>query len=276
VPAREDLAVHIAEQFTLLPGVVAVVLGGSTVSGSADAVSDIDCYVYAAGPPELDLRRQIAAQMGTSSHPEIGNEFWEPGDEWRDLSSGISIDIIYRRPSWLEDQLQRVLIRHEASVGYSTCIWHNVRFSSSIVDRDGWYERMKAWSNQPYPEPLRRAIITKNQPILRRTQSSYCHQLALAIHRHDLVSVQHRITALLASYFDILFALNRLTHPGEKRLIATAQQSCSRMPKQMDHDLERLLEAAVPEHWPSLLQSIDTVLDRLDALLQEEEDVQTP
>lgn len=269
--AREDLALHIAEQFALLPGVVAVALAGSTVSGSADAESDVDCYVYAANPPELDLRRQIAAQSGTSSNPEIGNEVWEPGDEWRDPSSGISIDIMYRQPSWLEDQLHRVLIRHEASVGYSTCIWHNVRFSSSLVDRDGWYGRLQAWSNQPYPEPLRRAIIAKNQPILRRTLSSYYHQLALAIHRHDLLSVQHRITALLASYFDILFALNRLTHPGEKRLIATAEQSCSRLPKHMDHDLERLLGAAVPQHWPSLLQCIDTVLDRLEALLQEED-----
>jgi hypothetical protein len=67
-----------------------------------------------------------------------------------------------------------------------------------------------------------------------------------------------------------------LSHPGEKRLIATAQQSCHRLPKQMDHDLERLLGAAVPEHWPSLLQCIDTVLDRLDALLQEEENVLEP
>ena len=175
-----------------------------------------------------------------------------------------------RWPSWLEDQLARLLVRYEASLGYSTCVWHNVRCSSCLFDRDGWYCRMQEWSHQPYPEPLRRAIIAKNHPILRRTHSSYRHQLALAIQRHDLVSVQHRVTALLASYFDILFALNRLPHPGEKRLIATARQSCSQLPKQMEDELQRLLDATVPDHWPSLLPTIDTVLDHLDALLEEE------
>ena len=46
---------------------------------------------------------------------------------------------------------------------------------------------------------LRRAIVAKNWPILRRNQSSYRRQIELAIERDDAVSVHHRVTALVAS-----------------------------------------------------------------------------
>ena len=54
-----------------------------------------------------------------------------------------------------------------------------------------------------------------------------------AVARGDLVSFNYRVAALLASTFDILFALNRLPHPGEKRLLAFAAQHCPLRPAGM-------------------------------------------
>src|SRR5690606_35735048 len=109
-----------------------------------------------------------------------------------------------RSPQWIEDQLDRVLIHHQASVGYSTCFWFNVLHSRPLYDPDGWYATLQHRARQPYPDALARAIVAKNHPILRTLRhSAYTHQLEHAVNRGDWVSIQHRITAILASYFDI-------------------------------------------------------------------------
>ena len=102
---------------------------------------------------------------------------------------------------------------------------------------------MHAWAHQPYPVELQRAIIAKNHPILRHTVFSLVHQLELTALRHDLVSVQHRMTALLASYFDIVFAVNKRPHPGEKRLIQHVVASCPTAPPDLPQQIEALIGA---------------------------------
>ena len=69
-------------------------------------------------------------------------------------------------------------------------------------------------------------------------------QIKKAVQRGDLVSVNHRVAAFLASYFDILFALNRVLHPGEKRLLDLAETLCSQRPVDLHEQITRLLNAA--------------------------------
>lgn len=105
---------------------------------------------------------------------EIGNHFWELGDEWQE-TTGVFVDVTYRNKDWIMDQLMKVLERHEASTGYTTCLWANVVRSSILFDREGWYAQMQEKVRVDYPESLRQAIIEKNYPILRDNISSYRH-----------------------------------------------------------------------------------------------------
>jgi Domain of unknown function (DUF4037) len=231
----------------------------------------VDLDVYASATIALDQRSALAAELADSVAPvEIGNDFWEPGDEWTERSSGIALDIMYRTPQWIEDQLDRVLVRHEASLGYTTCFWHAVYVSHALYDPTSWYAHLQERAQIPYPEPLRRAILAKNYPVLRQIRSSYANQMASAMTRHDAVSLNHRVAALLASYFDVLFALNRVLHPGEKRLVNYAERTCAQQPEHMADDVVALIQELGALDPGVVSQRVTTLLSRLDTLLQSE------
>lgn len=259
-----ELAAQLASRYAALPEVTAVALAGSRAAGRSDDASDVDLHVYARPEPSLEARAAIAAG---SPRAEIGNRRFEPGDEWIDAGTGIHVDVMFRDPAWIEDELDRVLVRCEARLGYSTAFWCGVLHSAPLFDRQGWYARLQARASAPYPEALVRAIVAKNQPLLRANLSSYLRQLEKAVARGDAVSANHRTAAYLASAFDLLFAVNRLPHPGEKRLLAVAE-ACPRRPPDLARDVEALLAAAAAPG-PDLLRRADALGAQLDALLRD-------
>ncbi len=263
------VAQELADTFASFPQVEAVAWAGSLQNDVADAASDIDLYVYTIGDVPLDVRQRIASARG--ERVEVGNQFWEAGDEWDERASGIHIDVMYRSMRWAEDALARVLVRHKAAIGYTTCIWHNILASQALFDRHGAYAALQATARQPYPEELRQAIFAKNLPLLRDAHGAYLGQIAKAARRGDLVSVNHRVAALLASYFDIVFALNRKPHPGEKRQIALAHRDCPVLPASMEAQICDLLAAAasnsdsVAEHADHLIAGIESLIEQPQA-----------
>ena len=137
-----SVAAAIAEWLATAPSVRAVVLGGSHATGSTDAGSEIDLDVYSDEEPSLGLRRDLARALGRPAW--VGCKAFGPGDEWPGHENHAAVDLMYWTPAWIEEQLARVLDRHEASVGYSTCFWHTIRTSVPLVDRDGWFGRLQA------------------------------------------------------------------------------------------------------------------------------------
>lgn len=263
-PAPLVLARRLAQVYGAFPGVEAVALAGSQATGVAGPDSDVDVYVYAEVEPALEAR---AAAAAGGRGLELGNRFFEPGDEWTDAATGLAVDVMFRTPAWIEAELDRVLVRHQARVGYSTALWHSVREAMPLFDRRGWLAALQVRAAAPYPEPLRRAVVALNHPLLRANRSSFLHQLDRAAARGDGVAVNHRAAALLASAFDVLFALNRATHPGEKRLLAHARARCPRRPPALEALVGALL-AAVPAG--PVTAAADALCDALDALLREE------
>jgi predicted nucleotidyltransferase len=258
------VAQDVAGRLAAIPEVEAVVLAGSRTSPFADEQSDLDLYVYASEIVPVERRAEVARG---ARQAELGNAFWESGDEWIHDESGTAVDVMFRTTSWIEEQLDRVLRRHEASIGYSTCFWYNVRNSRVLSDRNGWFAAIQKRANQPYPKELKQAIVAKNYPILRTKLSSYRHQIERALERQDAVSVNHRAAALLASYFDIVFAVNEQPHPGEKRLVRFAHALCKKVPTGMTERVHGLLSAVSNG---DVVDRVNKLLDGLDDLLRSE------
>jgi len=265
--AHLELAQQIADKFATISQVEAVTVAGSVTSGSSGPDSDIDLYVYA----ENEIPPAIRSDLFTisASYMELNNQFWEPGDEWQDAATGISVDVMYRSLNWVQEMLTRNLELHQASVGYTTCFWQNVLTSEILFDRNGRFYNLQQWAIRPYPEPLVHAIIAKNYPILRDNQSSYLQQIIKAVKRGDFISVNHRVAAFLASYFDIIFAVNRVPHPGEKRLLTLVDAQCGKRPLHMTAQINALLQAAAQPD-ATLSDHIHTLMDNLDVLLHQE------
>jgi hypothetical protein len=259
-----QLAQTIADRFAQLPLVEAVSFTGSWNMGVADSKSDIDLYVFSHGDIPVADRMALATRRPDGA--EFDNRYWGTADTWYDLETGIRIEPIYWWVSWLEGEIDRVLHRYEAWTGYTTAFWHSIRSGRILFDRSGWLTRLHAEAQQPYPEALRRAIIAKNHPTLRLLSSSYLQQLQAAIRREDIVSLNHRVAAFLAGYFDVLFALNSVPHPGEKRLLYYAEMLCPKRPPMLRQQVEALIassgsiNSAVIAHTNALIDSLDALL----------------
>lgn len=230
---------EIFEKLSALPQVEAIALGGSRANGVFDEKSDYDVYVYVTDNIDNGVRENILAPY--CSQMEIGNHYWEFEDNII-LKDGVPMDIIYRPMDKFDKFISYIVFEHHANHGYTTCFWHNIITSQIVYDPSGKYAKLKKKFTVPYPEELRQNIIDLNMKMLSGILPSYDKQIKKAIDRNDFVSVNHRTAAFVASYFDVIFAVNRLTHPGEKRLVQICKERCEILPKDFEENLDKLLK----------------------------------
>jgi predicted nucleotidyltransferase len=257
---------QLVQDFSRLPEVEAILLSGSRTANAADEHSDYDLYVYV--EREIPVTSRQAITEKSCSYMELNNQFWETEDDGV-LSDDVPIDIIYRSIDWLDGELERVLLKHQAGTGYTTCFWSNLLNSEILYDHDGRAQQLREKYQITYPVELKRNIVRKNYPLLMQQMPAYYYQIKKAIQRDDLVSVNHRLAEFLASYFDILFAVNEYPHPGEKKLLDIAEQKCRKVPEHFRQNLTNLL-GFVGTADERMLSAIEDTVRHLDALLQQE------
>lgn len=250
------------EAISALPQVSALALGGSRASEKNDEKSDYDIYVYLSSNIPDSVKADILSQY--CSVMEISNHYWELEDNCT-LKNGIDIDIIYRRIDDFEKDIADVVTNCNPRNGYTTCMWHNLLGCKIIYDQEGKLAALQNKFNVPYPDELQKNIITLNRKLLGGVLPSYDMQIKKAVMRHDIVSINHRVSEFIASYFDTIFALNKLTHPGEKRLITLAKEKCELLPAEFESNLTSLFKTMF---YGDITPIVADIISKLDDCLK--------
>ena len=243
-----------------VPQIEAIALGGSRAGTHFDDSSDYDIYLYCTAPVGEEERRRILEPL--CSYVEYGNHFWELEDNGT-FKDGIDFDILYRDLDDLVTGVAWVVEGFHPSNAYTTCMWHNLITSQIVLDKDGKLHELQEKYKIPYPQKLKENIISNNLKLLNGMLPSFDMQIKKAENRADLVSVNHRVTEFLASYFDIIFALNEMTHPGEKRMQSICSAECNILPKHFDENLNKLFKGMFREHISDVISDIVAELQKI-------------
>lgn len=223
--------------FSQLKEVEAIALGGSRAGKNFDDNSDYDIYVYITAPIDEEIRTDILKKYCVKI--EAGNHFWEPEDNCV-LTGGTDVDIIYRNLDDFVNDVAEVVEEFKPRSAYTTCMWHNLINCKIIFDRDGRLKKAQERFDVPYPAELTEKIVYHNMRLLHGSLPAFDRQIKKAADRGDLNSVNHRVTCFMETYFDLIFALNGITHPGEKRLVETCKRKCKILPKNFEENIDNL------------------------------------
>ena len=227
----------VIREFSLLDEIEAIALGGSRSGTHFDETSDYDIYLYCTKPIPEEKRREILQKY--CSRLELSNQFWELEDNGT-FADGLDFDILYRNLDDFTHGLSLVVEKCQPQNAYTTCMWHNLLTCKILFDRDHRLTEAKQRFSVPYPELLRKNILDRGLRLLDSAMPAYHLQIRKAVKRRDWVSVNHRVTAFLETYFDVIFALNRKTHPGEKRLVSLCKEYCDVLPEDFEENIHAL------------------------------------
>ena len=239
----------------------AIVLSGSKTSLINDEMSDYDIYIYSKERVNIETRKNFAEKY--ASYCEIGNDYFEYGDEF--IIDDICFDFMYRDLHFAQNEINYIWKECNSKIGYTTAFLYNIKNSKIIYDKDFKFKSLKEELNKEYPNKLKENIINKNLAVMKDKKcASFFEQLEKAIKRKDIISVNHRITAILSSYFDILFALNKELHPGEKKLIKYAHKLCKLLPENFDNDIENIINSKLNKN---ILDNVDKLIENLKKII---------
>ncbi|MTV14571.1 MULTISPECIES: nucleotidyltransferase domain-containing protein [Bradyrhizobium] len=227
----DPLLARIIPVVAAVPGVAAIVLGGSRARGTAHDASDTDVGLYYRDDAVPDIDRLREAVTGLVDDPAVAHVTpvgewgpWIVGGAWLTIG-GRKVDLLYRSI----DQVSAVIDacrNGEISMhyqpghphGFCSAIWMGeVALCRALHDPDGLVAALKA-RTAPYPPALRDALVRRFQwEVLFSIENA-----ELALPRGDGTHIAGCAYRALACIAQVLFALNGAYPINEKGALAQA------------------------------------------------------
>ncbi|WP_431016742.1 nucleotidyltransferase domain-containing protein [Bradyrhizobium pachyrhizi] len=227
----DPLLARIIPVLAAVPGVAAIVLGGSGARGTAHDTSDTDIGLYHRDGAAPDIDRLREAVTGLVDDPAVAHVTpvgewgpWIVGGAWLTID-GRKVDLLYRsidRVSAVIDACRNGEISMHYQPGhphdFCSAIWMGeVALCRALHDPDGLVAALKA-RTVPYPPALRDALVRRFQ---WEAQFSI-ENTELALPRGDSTHIAGCAYRALACIAQVLFALNGAYLINEKGALAQA------------------------------------------------------
>ena len=260
----DDKLLQLLDKYKAFSQVKAIAIGGSSAAKTLDDASDIDVYVFVTSDIDISCRKKIVEEV--SSKYEVGGEYFGAGDEFLVDDIGVQLDVMYWNCNWFEGIVDSVWNKYHPSNGYTTCFLYTLSVFDIVYDTDNWLNNLQKSIKTAYPSVLKENIIKRNMMLMYdKPFASYYEQIKKAIKRDDLNSVNHRISAFMASYFDVIFALNSMLHPGEKRLLKYSIDNCKILPVDYELNINKLFNSKGNE----VVEVLEIMVKNLKSLIKD-------
>jgi hypothetical protein len=214
---HDPLLARLTSVLAEVPGVQAIVLGGSRARGSAHPTSDYDIGLYYSRAGDLDTDRLLTAVKEIADDPGATtvtktNEWgsWINGGAWLSVK-GQKVDLLYRHA----DDVARVMGACKLGIavttyqpghphGFCSAIWMGeIAYCQPLHDPLGLIARLKSIA-LPYPQILGDTLIRRFQwEILFSIENA-----ELAAGRNERTHFAGCLYRSLACIAQVLFALN--------------------------------------------------------------------
>lgn len=275
-PNEERLLGRILDSVRCVPGVAALVLGGSRARGTATPHSDYDIGLYYEPGTPLDIAalRAVATALddaGPNANvtPVGGWGPWIDGGGWLTIG-GVRVDLLYRDLNRVESVIEQCRAgefeRHYQPGhphAFLSCIYMGeVAYCRALWDPQSLLEELKQ-RTVPYPEELRAALIRTFTEEAKFALGNARHGSGLG----DMHYVIGCVFRAIASLCQILFAINRVYLLNEKGAVAGVSALAARPERFAARVAAAYKEIAATESEAGL-RLIDELIDEIRQMIE--------
>ena len=258
IPASKRLLLrHLVHRLSPIPGMAAIVLGGSYANGTQTEASDMDIglYYHEASPFDIAAIRQVAQGVSVQGVPAVTAFYgwgpWVNGGAWIHTAQG-KVDFVYRNL----EQVRRTLAEAQQGIAhhdydqqpaygfYSVIYLAETHICIPLYDPDGLLADLKR-QVATYPPALKTRIIAD---ALWSAEFTLIHARTFAA-RGDIYNTVGCLTRVVANLTQALFALNERYFIRDKGVMAVLA-TFPLLPAGYVAELNRILAcpgAAAPE-----------------------------
>jgi len=246
---KQETLNSIVNDLIKVDGVVAIVLGGSHATGTANETSDLDIGIYYSeqNPFRIDDIRSIANKYAVSE--PVVTEFyewgpWVNGGAWIETESG-KVDFLYKNIEQIQSVIDKAKngewekdFEQQPPYGFSSIIYlAETNICISLYDRDGIISNLKT-SVQQYPPMLKQAVI---QQSLWSAEFTIWH-VDKFYAQQDVYNMMGCLTRAVKNIVDAVFAINEIYPVGDKRAMDVLRDA-TRIPPNFEKRIEVILLA---------------------------------